>query len=456
MTEASSSSLRDKYWSPNFPVRPDRSPVFYGWIVAFFATIGVCASMPGQTIGVGVFKTRLMDALALTSMQLSVAYMIGTFASALFLNAGGKFFDRVGARKAVVYSLAALGFVLLGMSAIDKIALLSGQLPILNIVEWLPAFVVLSVGFAFLRYTGQGMLTLTSRAMVGKWFDRRRGVVTAWSGALVSFMFSGAPICFEYLIRQFTWQGAWLMMALFFLVLLVPLFWAFARDNPEECGLEMDGGISSKVRKANPDADVHRDLTRAEAARTFSFWAFTLMFALSGLVITAYTFHILAVGEELGVSTDFILKLFVPGSAVAIGTGVLIAWMTDLSFVRIKYLLALMGFAGMVGYACVGLGSYPSISWLHIIGFGVSGGCFGSLSTIIFPRFFGRQHLGSISGMFMTTVVIASAVGPFLFSLAESLLGNYRIGFFFAAFFAAALAVAAFWADNPQRMLVKE
>ena len=304
--------------------------------------------MPGQTIGVGVFKTRLMDALALSSMQLSDAYMIGTFLSALFLNAGGKFFDRVGARKAVVYSIGALGLVLLGMSMVDRLAVWAGYLPLLNATPWLPAFTVLTVGFAFLRYTGQGMLTLTSRAMLGKWFNRRRGTVTAWSGALVSFMFSGAPLGFEYLIRRSTWQGAWLVMALVLLLCLLPLFWAFARDNPEGCGLVMDGGVTGKQRKVNLDAVIHRDYTRPEAIRTFAFWAFTLMFALSGLVVTGYAFHILAVGDELGLAPDYILALFMPGAVVSIIAGFLLAWLTDQHFIRVKYLLCVMGVAGTV------------------------------------------------------------------------------------------------------------
>ena len=87
--------LPNRLWDPNFPNRPDQFPVFYGWLIALLGTIGMCASMPGQTIGVGVFKTRLMDALALSSIQLSVAYMIGTGLSAIFLNAGGSFFARV-------------------------------------------------------------------------------------------------------------------------------------------------------------------------------------------------------------------------------------------------------------------------------------------------------------------------------------------------------------------------
>ncbi len=75
---------RSRLWQPDFPVRPVRFPFFYGWVVAVFATLGVCASMPGQTIGVGVFKTRLMEALEMSSMQLSVSYMLGTFLSAFF------------------------------------------------------------------------------------------------------------------------------------------------------------------------------------------------------------------------------------------------------------------------------------------------------------------------------------------------------------------------------------
>ena len=110
-----------------------------------------------------------------------------------------------------------------------------------------------------------------------------------------------------------------------------------------------------------------------------------------------------------------------------------------------------MAAASTVGFLCLAFGDYPSISWLHVIGFGISGGCWGSLSAIVYPRFYGRQHLGAISGMFMTTVVVSSAVGPFLFSLAASYLSGYRAGFIFAAGGAALIALASLHADNPQR-----
>jgi MFS family permease len=452
---SSESDQSSKLWQPNFPQRPQRWSFFYGWVIVVISTLGICASMPGQTIGVSVFTARLTAALGLSAMQLSVAYMLGTFLSAMWLSAGGRFFDRVGARRSLVYSVLALGAVLLGLSFVEVFARWLSFVPLINTKDWLPAFAVLVVGFALLRFTGQGMVTLSSRAMLGKWFNKRRGTVTAWSGAVVSFMFSGAPIGFEYLIRQVGWQGAWQVMGAFMILVLALVFWVFARDNPEECGLEMDGGFVGKTRKDNPDSIIYKDYTLPEARATFSFWVFTLMFGLNGLVVTAYAFHIIEIGGELDVSTDYILGLFMPAAAVAVGSGFLMAWLTDQSFVRIKYLLCAMALSSMLGFLALAFGEYPSISWLHILGLGISGGCFGSLSSIVYPRFFGREHLGAISGLFMTVIVIASAVGPFLFSLAASFLGEYRDGFGFAAVVAGLVAVASLRADNPQRRMAK-
>ncbi|MDQ8193244.1 MFS transporter [Coraliomargarita sp. SDUM461004] len=445
------SKTTTKFWHPDFPLRPKRWPFFYGWVIVVFATLGISVSMPGQTIGVSVFTARLADALHLSTMQLSVTYMLGTLLSAAWLPAGGRFFDRCGARRSLVYSVAALGFVLLGLSFVEFFSSWLSRLPLLGLRPWLAPCVVLVVGFALLRFTGQGMVTLSSRAMLGKWFNRRRGAVTAWSGAVVSFMFSGAPMGFEYLIRAFGWQGAWQVMGLGLLGVLSILFWIFARDNPEECGLQMDGNFVGKVQRENLDSLIYRDYTLSEARGTFSFWVFTLMFGLNSLVITAYAFHIIAIGAELGVSTNYILGLFMPSAVVGVISGFAIAWLTDQAFVRIKYLLCVMAISAMLGYIALAMGAYPSISWLHILGLGVAGGCFGGLSSIVYPRFFGRAHLGAISGLFMTVIVVASAVGPFLFSLAELFLGAYRAGFGFAAIVSGVIAVAALRADNPQR-----
>lgn len=434
-------------------MRPERFPVFYGWVIAATATLGIGTSMPGQTIGVSVFAPRLAESLGLSSLFLSLAYMAGTLLSALGLGAGGRFFDRAGARKAIVFSVFALGVVLIGLGflegVVDWIAKWSGA----SAGSPWPAFGALVAGFALLRFTGQGMLTMSCRAMLGKWFDKRRGTVSACSGAIVALLFSASPYFLEQMIRALGWQAAWQYMGLFLVLVMSVFFWVLARDNPEECGLRMDGDWKGKEKRANPDSTIYRDYPVAEARRTFSFWAFTALLGFNGLVGTGYAFHVLILGSELGVSDDFILSLFMFMAAVSVVSGFVVGWLTDQPFIRIKYILAVMGSALALGCLSLVWGNFTWTSWLVVLGFGLGNGCFSSLSVIVFPRFFGRAHLGAISGLFMTVVVVTSAIGPIFFSLADLLLGSHRAGFGFAALIAGALAVAALWADNPQRRL---
>ena len=70
-------------------VNPAKSPVFYGYIILLVGTLGIWASVPGQTIGVSVFTDPVKDALGLSRNQFSNAYMIGTLMSAMVIGRAG-------------------------------------------------------------------------------------------------------------------------------------------------------------------------------------------------------------------------------------------------------------------------------------------------------------------------------------------------------------------------------
>lgn len=67
-------------------VNPKKFPFFYGYVILFIGSLGVLASVPGQTIGVSVFTDPVKDALGLTRNQFSNAYMFGTLLSAFFVS----------------------------------------------------------------------------------------------------------------------------------------------------------------------------------------------------------------------------------------------------------------------------------------------------------------------------------------------------------------------------------
>ena len=81
--------------------------------------------------------------------------------------------------------------------------------------------------------------------------------------------------------------------------------------------------------------------------------------------------------------------------------------------------------------------------WLLVVGFGAGGGLWGVLSNLAFIRYFGRLHLGEISGLNTSLTVFASALGPVLFSLGADLFGTYRAAAILCALILVALLVAA-------------
>lgn len=433
----------------NTPFPPASLPFFYGWVILVASTCGVVASIPGQTMGVSVFTDIFIHELDLSRVHLSLAYLIGTVASGFLVTFGGRLFDRYGARLSVIVNALLFGCVLLAMGQIDRIA---GGLasPFPAAARWGIVFTVAVCGFFAIRFLGQGMLTVISRAMLGKWFDKRRGLAFAISGVVGSFAFAAAPPFLDTLNGLFGWRGAYGAMAMGAGFGMAVLGWAFFRDNPEECGLRMDGGpVETPAETARRAPPIVRDWTLDEVVRTLTYWAFNLGTAWFALLTTAYAFHVISIGQYAGIDKDTVLGLFLPMAFVGVVSNFLAGWLSDR--VAMRWILL-----GLLAGVCTGsLGMFwlggPVGKALLIAGIGLAGGCFQTCLGVTWPRFYGRGHVGAISGFNMSTIVIGSALGPFLFSVSEHLTGDYQAAFLLSAIATAMLMIPAWLARNPQR-----
>ena len=444
-------SGRSRIWDAEVPFRPASTPFFYGWVIVAAATVGMIFTIPGQTMGFSVFTDILIDELGLSRLQLSTAYLIGTVLSGFSLPWLGRVFDRIGARKMAVCASVATGLVLFYLSGCARIsAALTELIGPAGIAPVAVPFIVITLGFYLIRASAQGVLALTGRNMIGKWFDFHRGTALALSGVFTGFAFSIAPRVLDMLIRQFGYDGAWALLGVITLVGMGGIGWLFYRDNPEQCGLVMDGPQrGAKKRVLHADAIAHRDYTLAEAVRTLPFWAFILSFAFYSLFGTAITFHIVSLGAEAGIDRTTVIGYFVPMAFFSVGTNLFCGWIS--SRTRLKYLLIAMNLAAIasvVGSLNLAQGWGPA---LFIAGNGICGGSFVALAGISTPRFFGRKHIGAISGVGMSSMVIASGIGPFVFSLSTSLTGSYRAALWISLLIPAFLALLATRSDNPQR-----
>ncbi len=441
---------------PDFPFRPAALPFYYGWVVLVASTIGVVVSAPGQTIGVSVFTESLLEATGLSRLEFSNAYLIGTLVSGLLLPYAGEAIDRIGVRRGVVLASLGLGAVLVYLSQVDRIAeVVAG----LGVPEIPAVFALLTLGFLGLWFSGQGVLTLTSRTMLGRWFERRRGLVSSISGPFASFAFASSPIVLSAWVASAGWRGAWLEMALTVGVGMAAFGWLFYRETPEECGLQIDGGRGEDTmsdapapgrRAAGPlRSSSSRDFTRAEALRTAAFWLVTLGIGNHAMVGTGMALHIVDLGADAGLSKAQALGIFLPITMISIPTGILIGLAVDRFPMRFLIMGMMVGQTFMFGFA-PHLGD-PVMYKLCIAGWGFSGGFYGPLTVAALPNFFGRTHLGAIQGVMMMVIVIASALGPAMLAAVKSAFGSYEPGLHALAFLPLGVFLAAPFTRNPQR-----
>jgi MFS family permease len=428
-------------------IDPAKSPIFYGYIVLVIGSIGVFCSIPGQTIGVSVFTDPVKDALGLSRNQFSNAYLIGTISSALIIGRAGVWFDKYGARTVAFFAALTLGIALflsswsLHMSSFVK--------ELLDSESWAIPFVIITCLFFLLRFAGQGVLTMASRNMIMLWFDKNRGKVNAFSSIAISFGFSASPLWVDALIESNGWQGAWKWLGAILLLFSVLVFFLY-KNKPETYGLVPDGNIKVKQNDKKTKFN-NRQFTLKEAKKERAFWMYALMLAFHSFFVTGLTFHIVSIFESQGFPKSDAISIFLPAAVVGVTISVIFNYLSD--YLPLKLFLYLMIVGGIV--ASVGFLTLPTVYGIPLLisGFGIMSGFYGVLNTIAWPRFFGRMHLGAISGRVMSFLILASALAPSIFSFCFTSFGSYQMLGYLGLSFLLFMVIGSIKANNPNTAL---
>lgn len=423
-------------------VDPKKSPVYYGYIVLFIGTIGVYASVPGQTVGVSVFTDPLKDALGLTRNQFSNAYMIGTLMSSFFVSRAGVLFDRFGARYVAFFATLILACALLLCSVSVQIS--EGIQYVLHVNSWAVPFVLITTLFFLMRFSGQGVLTMASRNMVMMWFDKNRGKVNSISSIAISLGFSSSPILLNGLIDDHGWEVSWQILALCLIIFSFFILQLY-RNKPEDFDLQVDGKLVKGDEIQLEEKELN--LTLKQAIKTRAFWMFGLILAFNSFLITGFTFHVISIFSSQGYTKEQAIAIFLPISVIAITVSLIGNVLSD--YINHKIYLYLMLASGIL--ASCGLIYLSSLIGVYVLigGLGILGGLFAVVHAVTWPRFFGRDHLGAITGKVMSFLVIASAVAPSLFSYSYTKLGSYSFIGYLNLIFLFFLVIGSFKVVKP-------
>ena len=389
--------------------------VYYGWVALGVAALGMVATLPGRTQGLGLITEPLMRDLGIGRVTFAQINLVATLIGSLFCAGIGRWLDRAGSRIVLTTVVFALGVVVIVMSRATGLAML-----------------LLCVTLT--RGLGQSSLSVVSLAMVGKWFRRRLTRAMAVYAVAMSIGFMAAFPIVGALVLTTGWRRAWLGVGLALVAVVAPLAWLLDRSSPEALGLSVDGDET-------PPEIAGADATLGEALRSPAFWVFALATSLYGLVasgIGLFNESILAErGFAPGVYHQALAVTAIAGLAGNFGAGAL----ADRGSLRAVAVTALLILAG----ALVGLARVATLGQVMVqaVAMGIAGGFVMVVFFSFWGRAYGRRHLGRIQGAAQAMTVIASAIGPLLLAGSADATGSYASAFYTLAACVALLAGAS-------------
>ena len=370
------------------------------------AALVMFASGPGQSHTFSVFLLPISEDLGISRTSVSSAYAFATLVAAFGLPRVGRMIDRHGVRTVLAAVGAALGTAAVAFGAVS-------------------GFVALTLGFGALRFFGQGSLMLCAGNLASQWFDRKRGL--ALSLTMLGFSVSVAvhPPLAQWLTDILGWRMAWVVMGTVTWVMLLPLVLLLVFDRPEALGLRPDGMAPDA---ASPHPGDGRDgsvtgLSLGEARRTGAFWIILASNSSFSALVTAMFFHQVSVFEAQGLGATLAASVFSISAAVMVITIPFVGMLLDRLPTKPLYAAALLS----VGVALVAMSLVSDLRSAIVFSvlFGVANAAMHAHFTFVWPRFFGRRHLGSIQGVAQMGAVIGASIGPIPLGLGYDYLGGY-------------------------------
>ena len=376
---------------------------YYGWAIVLLAAAAMVGTLPGRTQGLGLITEPLLRDLQLDRVTYASLNFWATIAGAGGALGIGRAIDRFGSRGVLTFVTLLLGAIVAAMSTVASVA-------------------ALAVFLTATRLIGQSALSVVSIAMVGQWFVRRLDGAMAIYSVLLSVGFMIAFPVVGAMVQRWGWRPAWLAIAIGLAAVLAPASWLIARRSPESIGLAPDDDRGHR-RSLTSEATDLEGYRWTSAVSTSAFWMFAIGAALYGLVASGIGLFNESILAERGFGADVYYQSLVVTAMTALTGNFLGGWLARR--VALTRLMAIAMFVLAAGLAALPhLASQVAVmAWAAVMGLG--GGLVMVLFFSVWPRVYGRRHLGQIQGIAQAMTVFASAIGPLMLAWCVDLTGSY-------------------------------
>lgn len=387
-----------------------RQRLYYGYILiaaaftAQFVSIGILSYVAGS------FMAPMSAELGWSRADFTIARSLGQLVTGLAGFFIGVQVDRIGGRRLMLVGTMVLSAALIAHSRVE----LLWQWIILN-------GVVTTVGCALIG-------NLVVNVTLAKWFVERRGQAVAWAAMGVSLGGILLTPAVTLAIDSIGWRQAWIALGIGTFIIMLPVA-LLMRRAPEDHGLHPDGKSAAQVAAGNDEKarlDFERSMTRAQALRSWSFYALVIAFGFFSINIVVVLLHMVPMMTDAGFDRDEAALAMVVASVPAMLSKPV--WGYYIDRLAAKPLAAIS--ASMTGVSLSLIvtaleagsleGAYAAFFLL-----GLAWGGMIPLQEVIWGSFFGRRYLGSVRSAALPFALLLGAIAPYLVSLYRDATGAY-------------------------------
>ncbi|QUS40486.1 MFS transporter [Tardiphaga alba] len=268
----------------------------------------------------------------------------------------------------------------------------------------------LYVGFIVFPLAWVGLGTISAAAIVGAWFDRKRGLA-------ISLTFTGASVSgilltpgLVLLIEAFGFRQALVMAAVVAAIVLAPIVVAVIRFPP------------ASENAATDDVSASATITRATLLRDEGFWSITAPMSMALVVQVGFIVH------QVSIMTPLI-GFQSAGGAVSVTTAMALTGRIALSFIadriRPRWAAAVSIVSQAVALSVIASSTNLDALLVACAVFGFSIGNLVTLPVLITQREFVPRDFGVALGLVMGIAGIVNSFGPVAMGLLRDLTGGY-------------------------------
>ena len=387
----------------------NRPHVFYGWVVL---AAGFVITMMGYAMRntFSVFYPVIVTDFGWTRGGTALMYSLALLSYGLFAPVAGSLADRFRPR----YVLALGGIIVGGGLALCSVASAAWHF-------YLIYGVLVAIGTSLI-----GLTPLIS--VLSHWFGSRRGgTIFGILGSGFGVSLISAPVS-QWLIAGNGWRGAYIIIGLFAIAIVVPVSLFLMRRSPQQQAL-LDQQVAGTAGGVAESPQAHQ-WTAREALGTTTFRLFLLIgMCCMGFALQVSIAHQVYFLQDVGYDPMVAAGMFsVHGLAMACGN--LSSPLSD-RFGRAPFFVAgcLSAATAMLLLNIVRNPDSTAVPLLFAVlagwGLGVTGPtCYAALAD----RFHGRNY-GAIQGTMILFVSLGAAVGPWTGGRLHDLTGSYQSTF---------------------------